>query len=270
MNKFLTRSMIAAVCAILIGSVPRAVQALPATGLTATVWNLSSSPLTTSPWSLPYNRSLWCKDITVSTIDADWLDGAILGCNSNNVVVKYSGSLMIPTTGTYTFNNLSDDGFRLHIDGVPIIQDWSIHSTVDSHGSGSIYLEAGYTYAIEAWYFEGTGDASAELRYSLNGAASQVLPSAWLGDAKPASVITVKSANTLFATVAGLRGATYVWYRCTQPGVTATRAPADCRSTSMTNQLFTITKRDRDAGYVRVWVRAGRVQYYSAAFDVRP
>lgn len=71
-----------------------------------------------------------------------------------NYVVVATGTLTIPTAGTYTFGLNSDDGGRILIDGVEIMRDDSWHGPQDSFGN--IGLNAG-PHTFEAVMFQGGG-----------------------------------------------------------------------------------------------------------------
>lgn len=65
---------------------------------------------------------------------------------------KWTGQLTAPTSETYTFTTLADDGVQVWIGGKLIINDWHEHAaTVDR---GRIQLQAGQTYDVVIKYFE--------------------------------------------------------------------------------------------------------------------
>jgi hypothetical protein len=51
--------------------------------------------------------------------------------------VNYYGYITVPTAGTYTFYNASDDGFYMKIDGAVVINDWQNKVLITYNGSGS-------------------------------------------------------------------------------------------------------------------------------------
>lgn len=66
--------------------------------------------------------------------------------------VKWTGQLIAPTSGIYTFTVVVDDGVEMKIGGKVIINDWHEHAaTVDR---GLIQLQAGQTYDVVINYFE--------------------------------------------------------------------------------------------------------------------
>lgn len=73
----------------------------------------------------------------------------------DNFALKYTTTLTITTTGTYTFRTASDDGSKLFLDGVEIVTNDGLHGTVTITSAGQS-LTAG-TYTLEAVYFERTG-----------------------------------------------------------------------------------------------------------------
>ncbi|GAA5128055.1 hypothetical protein GCM10023212_34100 [Luteolibacter yonseiensis] len=74
--------------------------------------------------------------------------------SGENYVVVATGTLTIPTAGTYTFGLNSDDGGRILIDGVEIMRDDTFHGPQDFFGT--IGLAAG-PHTFEAVMFQGTG-----------------------------------------------------------------------------------------------------------------
>lgn len=63
------------------------------------------------------------------------------------------------TAGTYTFYAKADDGVRIYVDGVLVVNDWSVHGPRPVVGTR--YLTAGY-HTIDVRYFENTGGASVQ------------------------------------------------------------------------------------------------------------
>ncbi len=66
--------------------------------------------------------------------------------------IDYTGTFTVPSTNIYRFKIKSDDGSRLYIDGVQIIDNDGMHGPKEKEGS--VYLEAG-THNIRVKYFQG-------------------------------------------------------------------------------------------------------------------
>ena len=65
------------------------------------------------------------------------------------------------TTGIHTFRSLSDDGFRLWVNGTLLIDDWKDHGA--RYDSAKISLTAGVPATIKVEYYENHGLSVARL-----------------------------------------------------------------------------------------------------------
>jgi mono/diheme cytochrome c family protein len=107
-------------------------------------------------------------------VNFDWGSGSPgTGVNSNNFSVRWSGSVMATTSGTYRFRTISDDGVRLWVNGVQVINNWSDHAAT-TNTSGTINLVAGQRYAIRLEYYERSGQAVMRLRWLPPGTSTYV------------------------------------------------------------------------------------------------
>ena len=112
---------------------------------------------------------------TVTRIYHNWGSGAVLNSGlAERVIVNYYGYITIPTAGTYTFYNASDDGFYMKIDGAVVINDWQEQGTNYYNGSGSKTFASAGTYAIDVWYYENGGGAAAMLFWNQTGSIQAV------------------------------------------------------------------------------------------------
>jgi hypothetical protein len=112
---------------------------------------------------------------TVATINHNWGSGSVLNSGlSERVIVNYYGYITIPTAGTYTFYNASDDGFHMKIDGAVVINNWIEQGTYYYNSTGTMTFANAGTYAIDVWYYENGGGAAAMLFWNLNGSIQTV------------------------------------------------------------------------------------------------
>ena len=131
------------------------------------------------------NPSTLCRSDTFSQIAANWGNGSVAGCNSDRVTIHYTGTLTVPTTGSYRFMNIADDGFYMTFNGQLLINDWRDKGC---GGSWSQYvtLTAGTPYPFDAWYYENGGGACSTLYYATQGTNQNVVPASWFGTATTA------------------------------------------------------------------------------------
>jgi autotransporter-associated beta strand protein len=100
--------------------------------------------------------------------------------------VCWSGQLLVPETGNYTFSTLNSDGVRLFINGVSLIDDYVDQST-GWKDSVPIRLTAGEKVSLQMEYYENTGLAVAKLKWtgpSLAGLNGLPIAKEWLYDGK--------------------------------------------------------------------------------------
>lgn len=83
------------------------------------------------------------------------------GVPSDYFSVRWSANIEFEG-GEYTFLATVDDGVRLWIDGVIIIDEWDIHSATTF--TRRVYIPAG-THHVQMAYFEATGQAVAKLTW---------------------------------------------------------------------------------------------------------
>jgi len=97
-----------------------------------------------------------------ATVDFTWNDAPPLpGLGIDNFSVRWTGKLVVPRTGDFTFLTYTDDGARLWIDGQLLVDDWVDHAA--EYREGQIHLEAGRPYDIKLEYFEAGGDSVVRL-----------------------------------------------------------------------------------------------------------
>jgi cytochrome c peroxidase len=107
-------------------------------------------------------------------IDFNWGSGAPgTGVNSNNFSIRWSGRVQAPASGTYRFQTVSDDGIRVWVNGVQLINNWTAHSATTNTSSG-INLLAGTRYTITVEFYEAGGQAEVRLRWLTPGNSSYV------------------------------------------------------------------------------------------------
>lgn len=88
--------------------------------------------------------------------------------------LKFEGFIKVPADGIYTFYTDSDDGSRLYIDSVEVVQNDYSHPMKEE--SGQIALEAG-TYAFKLTFYQGMGGKGLAVGYQGPGIKKQPIPS---------------------------------------------------------------------------------------------
>ncbi len=99
---------------------------------------------------------------TVTDFDVDALQALVDPGDSDTFSIRYTGSIIITTADTYTFYTTSDDGSKLYIDGVEVVDNDGAHGSRER--SGSIFLAAG-TYPFTVEFFERTGGENLSVAY---------------------------------------------------------------------------------------------------------
>jgi hypothetical protein len=128
------------------------------------------------------------------TVNFNWSSGApISGFGSDTFSVRWSGFVVPAKSETYSFYTNTDDGVRLWVNGKLLVDRWSNKGA--SEYSGSITLVGGQAYAIKMEYFENTGKAQAQLRWSSASVAKQIVPQSALFSSDP-TVTTAGVAST--------------------------------------------------------------------------
>jgi glucose/arabinose dehydrogenase len=141
------------------------------------------------------------KDLTGATvtrvdpaIDFVWGSAAPApGIGADTFSVRWSGEIEAPTSATYTFTTVSNDGVRLWVNGIRIVNNWTNHGTTEN--TGTIALSGGRRYAIVMEFYEDTGNATARLLWSTAAMARTVVPAARLFPSRPAIRINFQTAS---------------------------------------------------------------------------
>ena len=97
---------------------------------------------------------------------------------------SFTGYVNVPADGKYNFYTSSDDGSKLYIDNVPVIDNDGLHAAVEQ--SGTIGLQAG-KHAITGVYFQQSGGRTFTVSYEGMIISKQNIP---------ASELFISSTNT--------------------------------------------------------------------------
>jgi hypothetical protein len=151
-----------------------------AEGLTAQVYNVLGQ--NNAPY-IPQGASP-VVTTNVPNIDFQWGSGSVLGGPSEDVIVRFTGSIRSDSTQNISFLATADDGTRLYIGGVLVADDW-----FDKGGGGTttdpISFTAGVPKTIELMYYENGGGANVFLRWDQSGSMGIIPASAFTSQAAP-------------------------------------------------------------------------------------
>lgn len=99
----------------------------------------------------------------------------------DNFSTRWTGEFLAPVRGTYTFYQTRwDDGSRLYVNGVALVNDYTTQWDKDTR-KGTIFLERGKRYKIEAHHRENVGGQQAYLEIEVpNILSKRVIPKSQL------------------------------------------------------------------------------------------
>ena len=93
------------------------------------------------------------------------------GVNADNFSVRWTGQVEGITTGNYTFQTKSNDGVRLWVNGLLVIDNWTNHATATDN-SPVIALSKNQRYDIKMEFYDNTGAAVARLKWKKPGTST--------------------------------------------------------------------------------------------------
>jgi len=107
-------------------------------------------------------------------VNFNWGNGSPgTGVNKDKFSVRWTGTVEASSTGDFQFQTNTDDGVRLWINGVPVINSWS-NGAASTNTGAPMALIAGNRYTIKMEFYENGGQAVAQLRWKTPGATSYV------------------------------------------------------------------------------------------------
>jgi len=88
--------------------------------------------------------------------------------------VRWTGRVTPPFSETYRFYANTDDGVRLWVNNVKLVDNWIDQGPTEA--SGTITLTAGVRYDIRMEYYEKVGSALVQLLWSSPSLPKQIIP----------------------------------------------------------------------------------------------
>jgi len=183
---------------MLLTAMPSLWAAIPQNAFQGDYWNLPS----TSGASPAFPTTAPTATRTDAAINFNWGSGApMAGINAEDFAVRWQGTWNFATSGIYEFAVTTDDGFRLSIDGVQILNQWK-----DQVATYTIQrsLSAG-SHLILAEQYENGGGAQAKLTWRL-------LPTITVPSAGVTATATQTSSTSNRWTTVGTDKYTYYGY----------------------------------------------------------
>ena len=155
----------------------------PASNTTYTATYAPGSGTTGTGLSATYYDNIDFTGATVSRVDPrvdfNWRTGSPApSIGVNTFSARWTGKVTAKVTGTHTFYTMSDDGIRLWINNVLVVDNWTDHPPVEN--SGTINLTAGQQVDIRMEFYENGGGAVARLLWSAPGLAKEIVPASQL------------------------------------------------------------------------------------------
>ena len=206
------------------------------TGLTGDYFSsLTSSAAASSTNSLTNSPTISRLDATVDFNFGSWYaDPAI---SVDTFIVRWTGQVQPQFSQTYTFATRSDDGLRLWVDGVLLIDHWANGAT-NTHNYAATMpyaFVANQKYDVRMEYFDNATGSEAHLMWSSASQPLQIIPTTQLYSQSGAYAIvhpkntTVLAGNsTNLVVVAGGAGPiSYQWKKngSNIPGATTSSLP---------------------------------------------
>jgi glucose/arabinose dehydrogenase len=127
---------------------------------------------------------------TDPAVDFAWGSGSpAAAIGPDTFSARWTGQIEAPFSGAYTFYTVSDDGVRLWVNGVQVVNQWNDHAPAEH--SGTIALTAGQRYDIRMEHYENGGGATARLLWSHGSIPKTVVPAARLYPTAAVSTIRI-------------------------------------------------------------------------------
>jgi len=101
-----------------------------------------------------------------TNIDYYWNETApFQNMNPNECSVRWTGRLKAPATGEFTFSARVDDGIRVWVGNVQIIDNWQLNDV--GYSKGNIKMEKGVYYDLKVEYFNALHEAEIKFLWTL-------------------------------------------------------------------------------------------------------
>jgi len=125
-------------------------------------------------------------------IDFNWEQQApdVANVGADHFAVRWSGLIVAPSSEAYTICSATDDGTRVWVDGVLVVDDWTVHSNSDTC-SMPLSWTAGSKHDLRVEYFEELGYASALLSWQTATISKQAVPASALFQQGPSQGLGV-------------------------------------------------------------------------------
>ena len=166
---------------------------------------------------------------TDATINFEWGEGSPdASVAADTFSVRWTGQVQPRYSQTYTFYTRTDDGVRLWVNGVLLVDKWVDQSPTE--WSGALALTAGQFYDIQMEYYENGGGATAQLSWSSASELKAIIPqtqlyvsSVPLISGQPQSqTVTAGYGATFSVTAGGAPPLAYQWQKDNVPLAGAT------------------------------------------------
>jgi hypothetical protein len=112
------------------------------------------------------------------TVDFTWNGNAPTPSVDSDWSIRWTGRVTPRFSEAYTFSTQTDDGVRLWVNGVLLIDHWADHST--TMDQGALTLTAGQAYDLKMEYFKNGVFGTARLLWSSASQSQQVIPASQL------------------------------------------------------------------------------------------
>ena len=101
-----------------------------------------------------------------TNIDYYWLwTPPFKGMDPSKCSVRWTGRIMAPESGKFTFSASVDDGVRVWVGNTQIIDNWKLNNM--AHSKGTFHMEAGEYYDLKIEYFNAMAEAEITLFWEL-------------------------------------------------------------------------------------------------------